>query len=159
MASFAFLTPSTCGNQHLESLFRYFIKLASPYAKIEVCHFGEEKIRNDSPSMIEKALEKEAMRIRKHYKEGDQVFLLSEKGKVGSTDFWSKEMTGWMQHPGRILFILGSARGLHSSLYKDPGVRSLAIGSMTMQHELALVVWSEQLYRLLTLQVGKRYHY
>ena len=159
MGSFVFLTPSRCGNKHLEELFRYFLKLSSPYAKIEVIHFGEEKVRDESPSMIEKALGKESERIKKHLKEDDRVFLLSEKGKVASTEVWSKEMSSWMQRPGRVVFVLGSARGLHKSLFDDPKNKAIAIGSMTLQHELALVVWSEQLYRLLTLEVGKRYHY
>jgi len=159
MAQFVFLTPSPCGNHHLEALFGYFLKLSAPYARIEVIHYKEEKIRDDSAAGVDRSLEKEASRIRQHLKAGDLVFLLSEKGKVSSTEAWSQEMKGWMQHPGRVVFILGSARGLHQSLFGELGFRALAIGAMTMQHELALVVWSEQLYRLLTLQVGKRYHY
>jgi 23S rRNA (pseudouridine1915-N3)-methyltransferase len=34
----------------------------------------------------------------------------------------------------------------------------MALGSMTMQHELALVVLLEQLYRARTLRAGLPYH-
>jgi 23S rRNA pseudoU1915 N3-methylase RlmH len=159
MARFVFLIPSTCGNAQMEKLFRYFIKLASPYARIEVKHFGEEKLHGASDVMVEKALVKESIKIKKHLLDDDKVFLLSEKGEVASTEAWSREMSEWMPFSGRVVFILGSARGLHRSLLEDKKYRSLAIGEMTLQHELALVVWSEQIYRLLTLQVGKRYHY
>lgn len=159
MARFTFLIPSTCGNKQLGSLFDYFLKLSSPYARIEVQKYGEEKLRDGSLADVQRGLEKESQKIVKHLRDDDLVFLLSEKGEVADTAKWSAEMSKWMHHPGRVVFILGSAHGLHDSLYELNGVRALAIGPMTMQHELALVVWSEQLYRLLTIQVGKRYHY
>ena len=34
----------------------------------------------------------------------------------------------------------------------------LSLGSLTMMHELALLVWMEQLYRIYTVNAGLPYH-
>ena len=152
------LAPSACSKPEMESLCQYFIKLTRAQVSLERLTFGEEKIRKTSEADIEKGLLKEAQRIEAQLKPDDLVFLMSEHGKCESTKALFGQFEQWLRHPGRVVFVLGSARGWHPSL-KTPNRRLLSLSPMTTQHELALVIWLEQLYRLTTLWSGKRYHY
>lgn len=140
----------------MESLVEYFIKLARPFAAVERVFFKEEKVRDERA--VERALLKEAERIEGLLKPDDSVMLMSEHGPSHSTEKLHQGLEAWMRHPGRVCFVFGSARGLHPSL-KGPQRSLLSLGPMTTQHELALVLWTEQLYRILTIRAGKRYHY
>jgi len=125
---------------------------------MEMQHFGAEKVSQPQSEFIDKALKKEALKIDKLIKPNDGVILMSEHGTCYPTLKLQTHFESWLQRWPRLCIVFGSAYGLHSSLYL-PERLTLSLSPMTMQHELALVVWMEQLYRLMTLKTGKRYHY
>lgn len=142
----------------MAELVAYYEKLSSSFISLDIQHFGSEKISKPNDTMIEKALKKEAEKIDKYLKPNDGVILMSEHAKSHSTLDLQTKFDSWLEKFSRVCFVFGSAYGLHTSLYK-PNRLKLSLSPMTMQHELALVVWMEQLYRLMTLKTGKRYHY
>lgn len=56
-----------------------------------------------------------------------------------------------------ISFLIGAADGHTEDLRKSADL-VLSLSSLTMQHELALVVLLEQIYRIATLRKGEPYH-
>ncbi len=56
-----------------------------------------------------------------------------------------------------LAFLIGAADG-HTATLRHSCEMTLSLSSMTMQHELALVVLLEQLYRLATIKAGSPYH-
>ena len=56
-----------------------------------------------------------------------------------------------------LAFLLGAADG-HSPALRDTCDWVLTLSPLTLQHELALVVLLEQLYRVASLRVGAPYH-
>ncbi len=58
---------------------------------------------------------------------------------------------------GEVPFLVVGADG-HAEEVRRSARQLMALGSMTMQHELALVVLLEQLYRARTLRAGLPYH-
>jgi 23S rRNA (pseudouridine1915-N3)-methyltransferase len=90
--------------------------------------------------------------------EGCRAFLLDETGRSLSTREWH-EQTQVLRNAGtkRVAVLIGGADG------HPPGVRAAipdrwSLGRHTLQHELALLVWLEQLYRIHTLDRGEPYH-
>lgn len=84
---------------------------------------------------------------------------LDERGKTPTTRkladlIDSLEMAGEVK---TVAFMIGAAEG-HTSTLRDHCDMILSLSSMTMQHELALVVLLEQLYRLATIKAGSPYH-
>jgi 23S rRNA (pseudouridine1915-N3)-methyltransferase len=158
VSKFLILAPSRCSNKDFESLASYFAKLIQPQVKLERIFFGEVKVKKDHPADVEIALKKEAQKIEELLKPDDRVILMSEHGPCKNTEQLSKGFEAWLRHGGRVVFIFGSARGWHRSLLKA-GREQLSLSPMTTQHEMALVIWLEQLYRLTTIRSGKRYHY
>jgi Uncharacterized conserved protein len=91
--------------------------------------------------------------------EGDYRIALDERGEALTTRQWEQrlsalEMRGDVK---RVSFLIGAADGHTDELRaKADGVWQLS--ALTLQHELALVVLLEQLYRVATLKSGSPYH-
>jgi len=56
-----------------------------------------------------------------------------------------------------VAFLIGAADG-HNDALREASDLVLALSALTLQHELALLVLLEQLYRVATLQSGAPYH-
>jgi 23S rRNA (pseudouridine1915-N3)-methyltransferase len=56
-----------------------------------------------------------------------------------------------------VAFLIGAADG-HSPALREASDLVLRLSALTLQHELALLVLLEQLYRIATLQSGSPYH-
>jgi 23S rRNA (pseudouridine1915-N3)-methyltransferase len=90
--------------------------------------------------------------------EGSLRVLLHERGK----QYRSKELAQWVgarQLEGckRVSVLIGGANG-HSPALKEGVKESWALSAMTLQHELALLVLMEQLYRAYSILRGDPYH-
>jgi 23S rRNA (pseudouridine1915-N3)-methyltransferase len=86
------------------------------------------------------------------------LVLLDEHGK----QFSSESLTVWLRQQSdagqqRIVFAVGPADGWSHADRKLAGLL-LSLGPMTLPHELAKIVLSEQLYRAFTILAGHPYH-
>ncbi len=88
----------------------------------------------------------------------ENVVILDEhSGTLNTADFVSwldKKIKSGLNH---LIFCLGAADG------HDPRVRAaandqLSLSPLTMNHQLALLVLSEQLYRAISIMFGEPYH-
>lgn len=86
------------------------------------------------------------------------LVLLDERGKQLSSD----ALAEWLrrqQNEGRqrLVFAIGPADGWTAE-ERARATMLLSLGAMTLPHELARVVMSEQLYRAFTILAGHPYH-
>ncbi len=87
----------------------------------------------------------------------DVLVALDERGEtLGSLDF-ARRLGRWREEGRRVVFAIGGADGL------DPAVTAradlvLALGRLTLPHELARLVLVEQLYRAHSILTGHPYH-
>lgn len=91
--------------------------------------------------------------------EGDYRVALDERGLRLTTLEWS-EALGKLERRGdvkRLSFLIGAAEGHDDELRRRVDA-VWQLSSLTLQHELALVVLLEQLYRVASLRVGSPYH-
>lgn len=96
-------------------------------------------------------------RILDHTKDARPV-LLDERGHDHTTRSLLAEIETW-EAGGvkRVAVIVGGADG-HAPELRRAVPHAWALGRLTLQHEIALLVWMEQLYRLQTLRRGESYH-
>jgi len=59
----------------------------------------------------------------------------------------------------KIVFIVGWPYGLDENKVSDHVDTKISLGSLTLPHGLAKLVLLEQIYRIETIQSGKKYHY
>lgn len=90
--------------------------------------------------------------------EGTFRVSLDERGECLKTTDIHKRFTQWqLNGVSRISILIGGADGHHSELRKESDWL-WALSPMTLQHELALLVLLEQLYRVETISTGTPYH-
>ena len=96
-------------------------------------------------------------RVLEHTK-GCRAVLLDETGQNMNTRELQAAISG-LERDGvkKIAILIGGADG-HAPEVKAAVRDRWALGKLTLQHELAMVVWLEQLYRQLTLGKGEPYH-
>jgi 23S rRNA (pseudouridine1915-N3)-methyltransferase len=95
---------------------------------------------------------------RQKTRTGSMLVLLDGRGK----QFSSEDLAAWLrrmrdQGQQRIVFAIGPADGW-SEAERARASLLLSLGPMTLPHELARVVLSEQVYRAFTILAGHPYH-
>lgn len=84
--------------------------------------------------------------------------VLDERGEHPTSRGLAKKIGEWELHAKRDLaLIVGGADG-HTEELRQAAGWCWSLGKATLQHELALVVALEQLYRAYTIKAGLPYH-
>lgn len=104
------------------------------------------------------ALAEEAERILATMKERDRLVALDRTGKALASDALAKRIDAWSQLGlGAVVFTLGSAHGLAPEVLARAD-EALSFGPLTLPHDLARVVFWEQIYRGYSIIRGEPYH-
>ena len=107
--------------------------------------------KNASDRQIAKALQKE---VRK----GAYLVALCVEGKqISSEDLAALLAERAGSGAGDIAFVIGSSHGLDDRVKKAAQAR-ISMGRITLPHQLARLVLTEQLYRACTINAGMKYH-
>lgn len=90
---------------------------------------------------------------------GSYRIVLDERGKALDTRTLHAHMEGLRLRGDikAVSFLIGAADG-HSAELRKQADLLLQVSALTLQHELALVVLLEQLYRLASMDAGSPYH-
>jgi len=84
--------------------------------------------------------------------------VLDEHGKMIGSQQLAEKITNWEFEAARdVNFLIGGADG-HSDEVKAAADWKWSLSALTLQHELALLMLMEQLYRAQTIRRGEPYH-
>ncbi|MCI9468768.1 MAG: 23S rRNA (pseudouridine(1915)-N(3))-methyltransferase RlmH [Oscillospiraceae bacterium] len=139
--------------------FREYEKRLAAFCRFETVEVPEVKTLEDpSEAEVVGALEKEARAILEKIPQGAYVIALCVEG----TKFSSEELAKLVAEralagDSRLCFIIGSSNGLHPSVKQRAEVR-LSVSDMTFPHHLFRVMLAEQIYRVFTINAGRKYH-
>lgn len=91
--------------------------------------------------------------------QGTFRIALDERGRDWNTEQFVKKINDWEMDPGikTISLLIGASDG-HTPELRHKCQAVWALSPLTLQHELALVVLLEQLYRAYTIKRGEPYH-
>lgn len=135
-------------------------KRLAAFANFRIIELPEEKIeeKNASEAVIRRALEKEAKAILSNVRKGASIVALCVEGKQLS----SEELADFLAQragsgAGDVAFVIGSSHGLADEVKRAAALR-FSMGRITMPHQLARLVLTEQIYRACTINNGMKYH-
>ena len=101
----------------------------------------------------------EGRNLFKAIQPSDYVILLDDKGKqYASTEFARFIQKKMNVVPKRIVFIVGGPYGFSDELYARANEK-LSLSKMTFTHQMVRLVFTEQLYRAMTILNGEPYHH
>lgn len=91
--------------------------------------------------------------------EGTFRIALDERGSAWNTSELVEKINQWEMDPGlkTISLLIGASDG-HTTALRREADAMWALSPLTLQHELALLVLLEQLYRAHTIKRGEPYH-
>lgn len=89
----------------------------------------------------------------------DEVVLLDENGRsfssVGFSDWINLKMVGGTRH---LFFIIGGPYGFSDELLQRANEK-ISLSPMTFSHQMVRLIFTEQLYRAMTILKGLPYHH
>lgn len=114
--------------------------------------------KNASDKQIEKALQKEGEAILHAVRKGAYLVALCVEGKqISSEELASLLAQRAGSGAGDVTFVIGSSHGLDDNVKRAAQAR-ISLGRITLPHQLARLVLTEQLYRACTINTGMKYH-
>ncbi|MBN2743341.1 23S rRNA (pseudouridine1915-N3)-methyltransferase [Breznakibacter xylanolyticus] len=103
--------------------------------------------------------QKEGELILSALQPGDHLVLLDENGKQPSSREFStiidKHQHGMVK---RLVFVIGGAYGFSDAVYAAANSK-MSLSRMTFSHQMVRVIFTEQLYRAMTILKGEPYHH
>ena len=136
-----------------------YLKRLQNWAKINIYELREESFsEKDKPEQIkQKEVEKIITTLHK-IKDGF-VIVLDEHGKSFSSIKFADQLNQLSnQQINQLTFVLGGPLGLDESILKIANLK-LSLSSMTFTHQMARVFLWEQIYRAMTINNSRNYHY
>ena len=126
---------------------------AARYWPLEVHEVKKEKGKI-SPAEV---INRESERLFASAPSGASLVVCDAAGE----SLTSEQFSAWMQSAREaardVAILIGGAHGISEDL-KTRASRRLALGKMTMPHEMARLVLAEQMYRAGTIVRGEPYH-
>lgn len=103
--------------------------------------------------------EKEGELILKALQPGDCLVLLDEHGK----EFTSLQFAAYMEKKmhnvaKRLVFVIGGPYGFSDAVYKA-AAEKISLSKMTFSHQMIRLIFTEQLYRAMTILHNEPYHH
>ena len=132
-----------------------YLKRLQHYLPVEYVELKETKTKAN----VETNRNAENDLLLKQIKPTDFVVLLDEKGK----EFSSVKFAEWLQqminkNPRAIVFVIGGAYGFENIL-RERANAIITLSRLTFTHEMARLIFSEQLYRAMTILRNEGYHH
>mgnify|MGYP002747447337 CR=1 FL=1 len=143
---------------YLEAAAEY-VKRLQRFCKLELVELPESRLpESPSPAEVQRALAAEAVAIRERLPKGGAVIALCIEGKQIS----SEELAQFLADragsgAGDVAFVIGSSHGLADEVKRAAALK-FSMGRITMPHQLARLVLTEQIYRACTINAGMKYH-
>ncbi len=133
---------------------RYFLELAKPGIKIELLL---PKIKLSSSCDPQNRLKEEAKIFSKLIPKEAYLIILDERGKALTTKKWAEFLKKVIENNKKIVFLIGGPDGIALEL-KEKANFLLKLSDFTLNHEIALLLLAEALYRGISIIKGHPYH-
>lgn len=143
--------------ESLQQLIQDYMNRIQHYVNFETAIIPELKNTKNLPVAEQK--EKEADLILKQIDNQDDIVLLDERGKQYSSlafaEFMDKKMNSSIK---RMVFVVGGPFGFSKKIY-DRANGMISMSPMTFSHQMIRLIFTEQLYRAMTIIRGENYHH
>lgn len=144
-----------------------FAKRLTRYTQFEVHELKPQRVPEKSETLRAEIQAKESDQVQEvitklqnknTLSKSCAIWCLDETGKALKTTEWAKAFKGIQdQHQGELVLVVGGSLGISPSL-RESGHRTISLGPQTLSHELARLILTEQIYRVLSYIEGHPYH-
>ncbi len=133
----------------------HYKRLLARHARLEVVELPDA---GADPARAGEVLAREGEAILKRIPAGAHVCALDSGGEQLTSEQLAAFIAERRMARADVCFVVGGPLGLDAAV-KERAQRSLALGRITLPHQLARVVLMEQLFRAHKILAGEPYHY
>jgi 23S rRNA (pseudouridine1915-N3)-methyltransferase len=138
------------GLKEYENRLKHYISFESVYIP---------DIKNSKNLSENQQKEKEGELIKNQVKDTDYIVLLDERGKDFSSVEFSKFIEKQMVSGSKgLIFVIGGPYGFSKDMYERANAK-ISLSKMTFSHQMVRLIFTEQLYRAMTIINGEPYHH
>lgn len=136
-----------------------YLKRLGPYTAISLSDGLEEKINpNPGPKDIAKCLRKEGERILALLGDNELLIVLDQHGGMLTSEGLASQIHKWnVSGKNRLNFVVGGSHGLDDEV-KSKAHQIISFSTMTLPHQMAVLVLVEQIYRSFKILRSEPYH-
>jgi 23S rRNA (pseudouridine1915-N3)-methyltransferase len=153
----ALLSIGKTDNRLFKEIIDEYVKRLNYYIPFEDIYIPDIKNRKSISEVEQKNLEGD--KLIKALELTDYIVLLDEKGKKfnssGFANYIEKKM---YTVPKRLVFIIGGPYGFSKSVYNIANEK-ISLSEMTFTHQMVRMIFTEQLYRAMTIINNEPYHH
>ena len=136
----------------------YFIQGIEKYSK-RLAHYVPFEIAVIPELRNTKSLSTEADFILKSFLPGDYIVLLDEHGKEFTSTQFATYLEKKMSNVAkRLIFVIGGPYGFSQRIY-NAAQEKISLSKMTFSHQMIRLIFTEQLYRAMTILNNEPYHH
>ena len=158
MVNLTVISVGTLKEGYLRDAVSEYKKRLLQYARVEEINIKEEAIKNeDDPSEIDRALDREAVKILPSIPKDSYKIAMCVEGKEYDSPSLARLLGNASDQKGKITLIIGSSHGLSNKIKQNCDFR-LSLSKLTFPHQLMRVILFETVYRSFTILAGKKYH-
>jgi 23S rRNA (pseudouridine1915-N3)-methyltransferase len=143
--------------KYLETGIKKYVDRLGHYIPFELKIIPD--IKNTKNLTPEQQKIKEGDLLMQQFVAGDEVILLDEGGKI----FSSREFAGFVEQKQlrglkRLVFVVGGPYGFSQEVYERSNGK-VSLSRMTFSHQMVRLIFTEQLYRAMTILKNQPYHH
>ena len=153
MAKIKVLSPDVPKLNFVKEGVQFYSKRIQKFLKTELIFV---KVKNKGSS-IQERLKAEEEAFKKYITSQRYLIVLDERGKLWDTENFTKHLESLLSSQKELIFLVGGPEGVSKALKKD-AKELFSLSPLTFNHELALLVLLETLYRSLSILKGHPYH-
>lgn len=142
----------------------YFVQGIEEYSK-RLAHYVPfetiviPELRNTKSLSTDQQKEREADLILKALQPGDYIVLLDEHGKEFTSMLFAAYLEKKMANVARrLVFVVGGPYGFSDRIYQTAHEK-ISLSKMTYSHQMIRLIFTEQLYRAMTILNNEPYHH
>ena len=141
---------------HLEALLQDYTRRLEHYVSFAWKVIPE--LRNAGSLSLAEQKQQEGQLILRAIPEMAEVILLDERGKEMRSIEFATYMQKKMAASRDLFFVVGGPFGFSEAVYERSS-SMVSISQMTFSHQMIRLLFTEQLYRALTILRGEKYHH
>ena len=143
--------------KEVEALVAMYSKRLNHYVRFAITTIADVRNTRKLSEAEQKRLEGEA--ILRLINDSDHVALLDEHGaelrSIEFADLIQRRMSSGVK---RLVFVIGGPYGFSDAVYSRSNSK-LSLSKMTFSHQIVRAIFTEQLYRALTILKNEPYHH
>ena len=132
----------------------YFVSRIKRYNDFETVHV---KASTSTDPAVNRRLETKS--LMEKIARNETIVALDEHGKQNTSEGFAQFIDARKSQSVKTLtFVIGGSYGFDKELLEQAAFK-MALSQMTLPHQLARLVFAEQLYRAFTILKGEKYHH